>query len=197
MKNIITAAIFLFILSPATLFTLGRKDFSPGETITVSDRVARETINNNRGLLLEAGMPNFVARLFANKVTYRGRMILIRIGNTFEPHYLFFSGAIIAGCLYLSYLPLMLAGIYYLNNKLRLLTFICLIVSLLPAGFVVHEYNTFVRLPALFILCTLAGVGLARLIKIKPKVVLFLLMIFIYEYLRFLHDYLYLLPAKV
>ncbi len=194
MKFLLTT-IFLFILTPAFIFTVNGRVSKPDGFISVSDREALETINYKRGVLIESGIP-FV-RLFENKLTYGLRQIFVRMGNSFEAHYLFFGGLGFVGLMPLFYLPLMITGL--LKSTLRFKKiFVALFLAVsVPVGVVSHEYNVFVRLPVVILYCFLATKGVFYLFDKKRRVFIFLVFFGFYEFLKFVHDYIYVYPTVI
>jgi len=196
MKFLLTS-IFLFILTPAFIFTVDGRVSKPDGFISVFDRVALETINYKRGVLIESGIPPFFAQMFENKLTYGLRLIFVRVGNSFEAHYLFFGGLGFVGLMPLFYLPLMIAGLLKSSLRFKKIFFALLLAVSVPVGVVFHEYNVFVRLPVVILYCFLAAKGVFYLFDKKRRFFIFLVFFGFYEFLKFVHDYIYVYPMVI
>lgn len=166
--------------------------------VSIQNDIFLDKVNNLRGETINAGFA-LLGKLMVNKYFYFGKEIINRYLESYDPHYLFFSGeanllksTLAAGPLYLTFLPLILYGVFRVsigrNKKLKLI-FYLLGFSAIPAAFVYTHYETVVRIPFFLVLTLFAAYGLVKLFSSKRALALLFAFLIIFETLRFYHDF--------
>jgi len=174
------------------------------KTINLNNEVIKDHINISRGEILKTKVPNVVGRFIVNKFSFYGLELTKRYLETFDPQYLFFNGDLDInksthsnGPIYLSFLPLILIGIYVsLVNKENLKVYLLMFFPLLPA-FIENHYETLTRIPIFIILSYFSSVGLIYLYKKKKWIALLIMFLIIFEFSRFVHDFFIHYPGRM
>jgi len=169
------------------------------KVVSIENDIFLDKVNNLRGEANSAGA-GFLAKLLVNKYAYYGKEVLNRYLESYDPHYLFFSGeanllksTLTTGPLYLTFLPLIVYAIFEIatnrkRKETKLLLF-WLLVSAIPAAFVYTHYETIARIPFFLFLTFFAGYGLVKLFSSKKALAIILTFFIIFETLRFYHDF--------
>lgn len=144
-------------------------------------------INTERSLL--------PARMFVNKVSYYSLEVLKRYFETFDPQYLFFTGDLditkstrTSGPIYLAMLPLILAGVYSFLSAGKIRPLVLLAILSIPPSLIEVHYETISRIPVFLVLSYFAACGLTKLVKTKRTWAVLLLILFLFEFSRFVHN---------
>src|SRR4030042_2967301 len=182
------------------LYPLREKFIYPNYQVFVDD------VNTLRGELSQEGIPNTLARLLVNKYTNFSYEVFKRYLKTFDPTFLFFSGDVdvlkspkSSGPLYLTLLIPFIYGINMaLKNKNKLIM-VLLLLSPLPASLLVKETETLFRIPFFLIFIYLSSLGFICLAKVnKYRYSVYLLVIlFVFELARFIHDFCFHYPGRM
>lgn len=92
-KHFISFIIFICLALPVSLSLLSPQSRARSSWVFILNQPALNTINHNRGLLLNKNYPAVIARLIHNKITYLVPRLTINYLNFFNPKYLFFDGS--------------------------------------------------------------------------------------------------------
>jgi hypothetical protein len=172
--------------------------------LTISNELLKNETNTLRGEMIKENVPNIFSKLVINKFTIYSFQISHRYFETFDPQYLFFIGDLdlkkstqSGGPLYLAFLPLIMVGLIASLEKRTKAVLILLLLTPIPASFVITHYETISRVPIFLVLTYLAIFGLLRLFKVRKVIALLLILLLLFEFLRFSHDYFYHYPRRL
>ncbi len=148
------------------------------------------------------------SRPIVNKYNNYLKSLLGRYLESFDTSFLFFHGDIdlqwstqTAGALYLSFLPMILVGLFiliesYKNIRSKTVIWI-LLISPIPAAFIKPHYQTLIRIPFLLVLTYIAAVGFIWLLKKRRLITVLLLILLIFEIAQFGHDLIRHYPRRL
>lgn len=207
--NKLLLLVFLLFTITSPWFWLLIRNFRPIITNnrffnSPTNQLLTDEINTYRGEMLDDKIISPIPKLLVNKFTLYTFGVIHRYLETFDPQYLFFVGqpgfefsTQTTGPIYLSYLPLIILGLFLNSKKRRKVLLLILFLSPLPASFIYSHYDTFLRIPVFLILTFLATVGFMRLVKIKKVMAVCIISLMLFEFLRFTNDYYFHYPRKV
>ena len=210
MKKTLFLLVVLIIYSPwfFVLFQNANILFpSEEETIFSNSHIFIDEINSTRGLVSQQ-LPNIVSRLLINKLTFLGKEILIRYFESFDFRYLFFEagGSLLknpwgSGLIFLTLLPLIIFGFVQIctwkNKSAKTAILSALVISPIPSTIIYNHYETVTRVPVFIVLSTLAAVGLNKLLPKNKIIALILMILLLFEFLRFYHNFKVHYPIKL
>lgn len=144
-----------------------------------------QAVSEDRFFATQMGLPDFVSRIFNNKLIFIFKEFTRNYFSYLSPQFLFTQGAGEAtygmlqglGVLYLFELPFVLAGLYFLLREKRnwlIIFFVWILLSPIPAslarGVGYHANRVAVMMPAIQIISAYGAIELIRLIKkLFPK----------------------------
>jgi len=207
--NLIVGIIFIFfILISPWLWVLSKNSslslYRTVKIINFKSEVSKDQINILRGEMLRSKVPNFIGRLVINKFSFYSMEVTKRYLETFDPQYLFFNGDLDIskstksnGVIYLSFLPLILVGIYVsLINKEKLKVLLLLTTPLL-GSFVEPHYESISRIPVFIMLSYFSAIGFFYIYKKKKWLAYLIVFLIFFEFSRFIHDFLIHYPGRL
>lgn len=172
--------------------------------LSIDNQLLIEETNNLRGELLNADVPGNLSKFVVNKFTTYTFELTRRYLETFDPQYLFFIGDLdltksthSTGPLYLSFLPLIIVGLFDLIQKKKRLLIFILLLTPVPASFIQNHYETLSRIPVFLLLTYVAVIGLVKLRKTRKILTLLLVVLLIFEFFRFSHDFVFHYPRRL
>lgn len=208
-NSIVVGIIFIFfiLISPWFLVLSKNSNTSLYKTVRIinfKNEVNKDQINILRGEMLKSKVPNIVGRIVINKFSFYFSEVSKRYLETFDPQYIFFNGDLninkstkSSGVLYLSFLPLILTGIYIsLLNKDKLKIFL-LMISPLLGSFVEPHYENISRIPVFLMLSYFSVIGLLYILKKKKWLAYLIVFLILFEFSRFIHDFLIHYPGRM
>jgi len=202
MKKIFWVFISLVFISPWFLILVGNSRLTfpfQERLVSIQNDIFLDKVNNLRGETISAGL-GLSGKLLVNKYFYFGKEVINRYLESYDPHFLFFSGeanlsksTLTTGPLYLTFLPLIVYAIFKIATNIKrketkLLLF-WLLVSAIPAAFVYAHYETIARIPFFLVLTFITAYGLVKLFSSKKALAILLTIFIIFETLRFYHDF--------
>lgn len=169
-----------------------------------------QNVAEQRFFAVSRGLPDFIARIFNNKLTFLTEEFLRNYFSYLSPQFLFTQGAGEAtygmisgrGVLYLIELPFLIVSFYFLLKEkqggLRFLWF-WVLVSPIPAslarGVGYHANRVAVMVPAIQVL---SAYGMVRLLDLSKKFktlnIFFCFSVFLLSFIFFLEDYFFQAP---
>lgn len=208
-NNLVVGIIFIFIILISPWFWVLVRNSSSSlyksvKIINFKSEVSKDQINILRGEILKSRVPNVIGRLIVNKFSYYSMEVTKRYLETFDPQYLFFNGDLDItkstrsnGAIYLSFLPLILVGIYLsIINKDKLKLFL-LFISPLLGSFMEPHYESISRIPVFIMLSYFSVVGFLYLYKKKKWLALLITFFIFFEFTRFIHDFFIHYPGRL
>lgn len=208
-NNLVVGIIFIFfILISPWLWVLIRNSspslYKTVRIINFKNEVNKDQINILRGEVLKSKVPNFIGRIVINKFSFYSMEVTKRYLETFDSQYLFFNGDLDLnkstksnGPIYLSFLPLILIGIYISIINKDKLKILLLLMSPVLGAFVEPHYESISRIPVFIMLSYFSVIGFLYILK-KKKWLAFLIIFFIlFEFTRFIHDFLIHYPGRL
>ena len=207
-KNRVGLILILFILISPWLWVLIRNSnidmYKNIKLINFKDEAIIDQINISRGEMSKTNVPSIFGRIIVNKVSFYSIEVTKRYLETFDPQYLFFNGDLDMnkstrsnGPLYLSFLPLLLIGIYSsILNKDKLKLYLLGIFPLIGA-FIENHYESITRIPVFILLSYFSSYGLIYLYKRKKWLALLIVFLILFEFSRFVHDFLIHYPGRL
>lgn len=160
-------------------------------------------INTFQGETKNAGL-KLVGRLVINKYSWIGKDILSRTLESFDFNFLFFKGDLDiskstknSGPILLTLFPLIVYGFIKLNNK-KIILILLFVFALFGAISEAH-YDIVVRIPFILTLIALASFGGLNLASssVKNSWKLIYIILILFEFSRFLHDFIYHYPGRL
>jgi hypothetical protein len=172
--------------------------------LTINNELLKDRTNTLRGELLKENVPNTISKLVVNKFTIYSFEISHRYFETFDPQYLFFVGDLdltnstrSSGPLYLAFLPLTLVGIFTSLKLRRKAVLFLLLLTPVPASFIITHYETISRIPVFLVLTFFAAIGQVIFFKKRIVITFLLVALLIFEFFRFTHDFHYHYPRRL
>lgn len=209
MRRIIWLFIIFILISPwFWVFSKNYKLLSLRQerSVCIQDPIFIDRINALRGESQKAGLP-FGGRPLVNKVTFCAKDIIERYLESFDAHFLFFVGDLdfkkstrSSGPLYLSFLPLILFGLFYLlkdKNDLKRKIFVFLLITPLPSAFILSHYESLSKIPLFLVLTFLASFGFSKLFSQRRFLAILFIVTLLFETARFYHDFFLHYPRKL
>jgi hypothetical protein len=199
MKKVFYLYIILVLLSP-WIWVMARNMYlfklPTLSLVSIKEPAFIDEINTLRGESQEVGL-GLIGRLEVNKITFYTKSIFERYLESYDPHYLFFVGDFSllrstrnSGPLYVSLLPLIIAGLYYsLKERTKISNiFLCLLLlAPLPSSFLSAHYDTLTRIPFFIILTFFASFGFWKIYPKKKIWIGLLAVLLFFEITRFYH----------
>lgn len=198
----------LFILISPWLWVLIRNSnvgmYKNIRILNFKNEAVIDQINISRGEIQKTKVPNFIGRLFVNKVTFYGIEVTKRYFETFDTQYLFFTGDLdmnkstkSSGPFYLSFLPILLVGIFVTVSNKEKLKIIFLSLTPLLGAFIENHYESITRIPVFILLSYFSSIGILFLYKKKKLLALIIIFFIIFEFSRFIHDFYLHYPGRL
>lgn len=200
---LLSVLLFLFLILPMVPYYLSGEGASRYKLVSVTDDpglILR--INETRG---NSNLPDPLPRLFYNKVTFVGSVVLTNYIAHFTPNFLFLSGAPHKqhhvqniGELYFFQLPLLFLGLYFLFKSKQFFKWLIitwLLVSFIPVSVtndsIPHALRTLIAVPTYQLICAF-GLDKVFLFFRKKKInfLLFIIPLLLLAFIQFIY-YLY------
>jgi len=205
--KVLLVSLLFILISPWLWVLIKNSSISMYKNIRMLDfknEAVIDQINISRGEIQKTKVPNYVGRLFVNKVTFYGIEVIKRYLETFDTQYLFFTGDLdmnkstrSSGPLYLSFLPILLIGIYVTFFNKEKIKIILLSLTPLLGAFIENHYESVTRIPVFILLSYFSSVGLLFLYKKKKLLALLIIFFIIFEFSRFIHDFYLHYPGRL
>lgn len=173
--------------------------------LTPNNQILVDEVNSLRG---EASsiLPPQTSRLFINKYVFVLKEYATKYLQSFDPHYLFFTGdpditksTRASGPLFLTSLPLFLTGLWFCINRIIKHKYMILLILLTPlfSSFLITDYETVYKIPFFLSFLGVVSYGIRYLSAKQSKILYFLMIFLVFELLRFQHDFFIHYPRRI
>lgn len=199
--NLFQVSIFVIIFLLSPWFWVLVRNYSivfplRFEIVRPSDVEIVEQINTFRGEAISGNIQSFFARVLINKITFYSSETIKKYLLSFDFQPLFFYGdpdiaksTHASGPLYLTLIPLIVVGVFFYVKIGKKILIVLTLLSLVPTAFLKDSFDVVTRMPFFLLLSWLASYGFILLVK-KRKIIAFLLVLFfVFEFIRFSHDF--------